>query len=52
LDRLLAPLSLLAIFALARAAEGTEFLTLGVLLAVGFGLLRARQALAPSPHAR
>ncbi|HVY26690.1 MAG TPA: APC family permease [Polyangiaceae bacterium] len=51
-DRALAPLSLLAIFVLARAAEATEFLTLGLLLAVGFGVLRARQALASSPRAR
>lgn len=52
IDRVLAPLSLLAIVALARAAETSELVTLGLLLAAGFGLLRVRRALASSPHAR
>jgi amino acid transporter len=51
-DRALAPLSLLAILALGRAAEAGELLTLGLLLVAGFGLLHARRALASSPRTR
>jgi amino acid transporter len=52
LDRLLAPLSLLAIGALARAAEASELVTLGGILALGFVLLWARRVLAPAGSAR
>jgi hypothetical protein len=42
----------LAIFALARAAEAVELLTLGVLLLAGFVLLGLRRRLAATPGAR
>jgi APA family basic amino acid/polyamine antiporter len=51
-DRLLAPLTLLSIAALAQAAELVELLTLAGILACGFALLRLRRALAPRPSAR
>jgi basic amino acid/polyamine antiporter, APA family len=46
LDRLLAPLTLLAIAALVQAAQAVELLTLGAILLGGFLLLRVRRALA------
>jgi amino acid transporter len=52
LDLCLAPLTLLAIFALGRAAEPAELLTLAALLLGGFVLLAARRRLAARPHAR
>jgi 4-amino-4-deoxy-L-arabinose transferase-like glycosyltransferase len=52
LDLLLAPLTLLAIAALAQAAEATELLILSGILLGGFLLLRFRHALAPRPGAR
>ena len=52
LDQCLAPLTLLAIFALARAAEAVELLTLGGLLLGGFLLLGFRHRLAARPGAR
>jgi basic amino acid/polyamine antiporter, APA family len=52
LDRLLAPCTLLAILALAQAAEAVEILTLCGILAAGFLLLRLRHALASRQGAR
>ena len=52
LDLCLAPLTLLAIFALARAAEAVELLTLAALLLAGFVLLGVRRRLAAKPGAR
>jgi basic amino acid/polyamine antiporter, APA family len=52
LDRLLAPLTLLAIAALVQAAELAELLTLVGILLCGFALLRLRRALASRPAAR
>jgi basic amino acid/polyamine antiporter, APA family len=47
LDLVLAPFTLLAIAALAQAAQAVELLTLGAILLGGFLLLRLRRALAP-----
>jgi APA family basic amino acid/polyamine antiporter len=52
LDCLLAPCTLLAILALAQAAEAVEILTLAGILAGGFLLLRLRHALASREGAR
>jgi hypothetical protein len=52
LDQLLAPFTLLAIAALARAAEAVELLTLAGILLGGFGLLRFRRGLASLRAAR
>jgi hypothetical protein len=52
LDLCLAPLTLLAIFALARAAEAVELLTLAGLLLAGFVLHGLRRRLAAKPSAR
>ncbi len=52
LDRLLAPFTLLAILALARAAEPVELLTLAGILLGGLLLLRFRRALASPRGAR
>jgi APA family basic amino acid/polyamine antiporter len=52
LDLCLAPLTLLAIFALAQAAEPAELLTLTLVLLGGFVLLGVRRRLAARPNAR
>jgi len=51
-DRLLAPLTLLAIAALVQAAELIELLSLAGILVGGFALVRLRRALASPPGAR
>jgi APA family basic amino acid/polyamine antiporter len=52
LDLFLAPFTLLAIAALARAAAAAELVILGGILLVGFGLLRFRRGLASPRGAR
>ena len=51
-DRLLAPLTLLAIAALVQAAELVELLSLAGILLCGFALVRLRRRLASPPGAR
>ncbi|HXK16211.1 MAG TPA: hypothetical protein VNG33_00305, partial [Polyangiaceae bacterium] len=51
-DRLLAPLTLLAIAVLVQAAKPVELLTLAGILACGFALLRVRRWLASRANAR
>lgn len=52
LDQILAPFTLLAIAALARAAEPAELLILGGILLLGFACLRFRRGLASPRGAR
>ncbi len=52
IDRLLAPLTLLAILALARSAKAVELAILAGILGAGWGLLQLRRRLVKGPAAR